>query len=124
MKTFDISSPQVILLLNQVTHDTAFDINANKLNCSKDRCIRWTTYQNLDLWFDSWEIFLIHYGFATKVDGALVFEEESMQRIINMDKTCILLDGSNSTQGGRPTVTFYDVRFPQLGRTMSKSALT
>jgi hypothetical protein len=124
MKTFDVSSTQALLILNWVTHDTAANINANKLSCSKDHCIRWTRYQNLDLWFVRWEIFLIHYGFATKVDGALVFEEESMQQIMNMNDTCILLDGSNGTQGGCPTVTFYDVRFSQLGSAMSKSALT
>ena len=27
-------------------------------------------------------------------------------------------------QGGRPTVTYYDVRFPQLGKATSKSALS
>jgi hypothetical protein len=124
MKTFDIISTQMILLLNQVTCDTASDINANKVNCSKDHGIRWTPYQNLDLWFDRWEIFLIHSGFATKVDGALAFEEESMQQIINTDKTCILLNGSNGTWGGHPTMTFYDIRFPPLGRATSKSALS
>jgi hypothetical protein len=41
-----------------------------------------------------------------------------------MDETCILLDGSNGTRGGRLTVTFYDVHFPQLGRAKSKSTLT
>ncbi len=33
-------------------------------------------------------------------------------------------DGSNGNRGGRPTVTYYDIRFPQLGRATSKSALT
>ncbi len=46
-----------------------------------------------------------------------------MRQIINMDETCISLDGSNCTWGGHPTVTFYDVLFPQLGKAMSKSTL-
>jgi hypothetical protein len=44
-------------------------------------------------------------------------------RIINMDETSLLLDGSNSKRGGRPTATYKGVRFPQLGKAMSKSAL-
>ena len=34
------------------------------------------------------------------------------------------LDGGNGNRGGRPTVTYYDVRFPQLGKATSKSALS
>ncbi len=34
------------------------------------------------------------------------------------------LDGNNGNRGGRPTVTYYDVRFPQLGKVTSKLALT
>ena len=45
-------------------------------------------------------------------------------RILNFDETCLSLDGSKSNRGGRPTVTYYDVRFPQLGKATSKSALT
>ena len=46
------------------------------------------------------------------------------KRIANLDETCLSLDGSNSTRGGRPTTTYYDVRFPQLGKSTSKSALS
>ncbi len=45
-------------------------------------------------------------------------------RILNMDETCLSLDGSNSNRGGRPTVTYHDVCFPQLGKATSKSALS
>ena len=38
------------------------------------------------------------------------------KRILNLDKTCM-------NRGRRPTVTYYDVRFPQLGKATSKSAL-
>jgi len=34
------------------------------------------------------------------------------------------LDGGNGNQGGHPTVTYYDVGFPQLGYATSKLALT
>jgi hypothetical protein len=57
MKTFDIGTIDATGLLNHVVRDTAIDINAVRLNCAEDRRIRWTTYQNLALWFDSWEAF-------------------------------------------------------------------
>jgi hypothetical protein len=81
-------------IFNRVVRDTATDINAEKMNCAEDRCIRWTTFQNLDLWFDSWEKFVVKYGFATiNPDGLLYFSDEMKARIINMDKTCLSLDG-------------------------------
>jgi hypothetical protein len=105
--------------------DTATDINAEKMNCAEDRRIRWTTFQNFDLWFDSWEKFVVEYGFATiNPDGSLYFSDKMKARIINMDETCLSLDVSNSNRGGRPTVTYYDVCFPQLGKATSKSALS
>jgi len=68
---------------------------------------------------------LIEFGFAyNNANGELVFEDGALSRILNMDETCISLDGSNDNQGGRPAVTFYDKRFPQLGKATSKSALT
>ena len=52
-------------LLNRVIRDTAIDINAVKLNCAEDCRVRWTTRGNLHLWFDTWEQFVVEYGFAT-----------------------------------------------------------
>ena len=96
-KTFNIGTVQATGLLNRVVRDTATDINAKKMNCAEDRRIRWTTLQNLDLWFDSWEMFVVEYGFATiNTDGLLHFPDEMKARIINMDETCLSLDGSNS----------------------------
>ena len=112
-------------LLNRVVRNTATNINAVKLNCAEDRRIRWTMYQNVDLWFDSWEVFLVDYGFAAiNANGELIFDKAMMKRILNLDETCLLLDGSNGNRGGHPTVMCYDVSFPQLGKATSKSALT
>ena len=58
------------------------------------------------------------------MNGEVVFDEEMKKRIANLDETCLSLDGSNSTRGGRPTKTYYDVWFPQLGKSTSKSALS
>ena len=94
-KTFNIRMVQATGLLNQVVHDTATDINAEKMNCAEDHRIRWTTYQNLDLWFDSWESFIVEYGFATiSNDRSIHFPQNMKARILNMDETCLLLDRS------------------------------
>ncbi len=68
---------------------------------------------------------MIEFGFAYhNANGELVFEDGALSRILNMYETCISLDGSNGNRGRHPTVTFYDKRFPQLGKATSKSALT
>ncbi len=80
-KTFNIKIIEAAELLNHVFCDTATDINAVKLNCAEDRRICWMTYQNLDLWCDSWEVFLVNYGFATvNTTGELVFDIEMMKQ--------------------------------------------
>ena len=91
VKTLSISSTKASTLLTRLLRDTAED----KMNCAEDRRIRWTTFQNLDLWFNSWEFFLIEFGFAYhNANGELVFEDDALSRILNMDETFISLDGS------------------------------
>ena len=83
-----------------------------------DRCICWPTYQNLALWFDSWEAFLVDIGVATtNQTGELNIKDKMKGRILNMDETCLSFNGSNSNQG------YFDVRFPLLGKAMLKSVL-
>jgi hypothetical protein len=52
-KTFNIGLIEATGLLNCMVRNTAIDINAKRLNCADERRIRWTTYKNLALWFDS-----------------------------------------------------------------------
>ncbi len=95
-KTFNIGTIEATGLMNHFVRNTATNINAVKLNYAEDRRIRWTTYQNLDLWFNSWEVFLVDNGFATvNTNSELVFDIEMMKRILNLDETYMLLDGGN-----------------------------
>ena len=43
-KTLNVGTVQATGILNRVIRDTATDINAEKMNCAKDRHIRWTTF--------------------------------------------------------------------------------
>jgi hypothetical protein len=124
-KTLNLGTTKATNLIDRVVRDTATDIHAAKLNCAEDRRIRWTMYQNLDLWFNSWEAFVVEYGFTTiNQNGQLHFDEKMKMRVLNLDETNMSLDGSNSNRGGRPTATYYDLRFPQLGKATLKSALS
>jgi hypothetical protein len=123
-ETVNVSTVEATGILSRLICDTADNIHGYKLNCAEDHRIRWTTYQNLELWHDSWDDFLVQYGFTTvDATGTVTVKEELKGRIINMDETCLSLDGSNGNRGGRPTVTYHDIRFPHLGQATSKSAL-
>ncbi len=123
-KTFNISTGKAKGLFNHVVRDKTTKINAEKLNCAEDRCICWTTYQNCDLWFDSWEVFVVEYGFATiSQTGEIMFAENMMKRTLNLDETCLSLNKSNGNHGRCLTVMFYNICFPQLKKATSKLAL-
>ena len=97
-KVLHIRTVQVTGLLNRVVCNMETDINTKQINCVvEDHCICWTTLQNLDLWIDSWGKFVVKFGFATiNNDRSLHFTKKIKARIINMDETCLSLDGSNS----------------------------
>ena len=104
---------------------TAVDIYADKSVPVEDRRIRWTTNTNLKTLFNNWSRDLIELGFATADKmGHAVIPEEQLNNIVNIDKTCLSLDGSQGNQGGRPEVSFYDPNLPRVGKSTSKSAKT
>ena len=71
--------------------------------------VLWTSYNNLNMWFTNWKIDLVKLGFANKYkQGEIIIPADQMRQILNIDKTCLSLDGSNGARGGRPEVVFYD----------------
>lgn len=85
----------------------------------------WTSYTNLRMWFDSWFRDIEALGFAKRdSEGELYIPEDQLSRILNVDETCLSIDDSKGQQGGRPAVSFFDPRLPQVGRGTSKSANT
>ena len=64
-------------------------------------------------------------GFAHRTeDKEIVISEEQLKRILNIDESCLSMDGSTGRRGGRPTAVFYSPMLAQPGRPTSKSGLT
>ena len=83
------------------------------------------TYYNLKTWFDSWKEELIELGFAKYDDENKVFiPPDKLERILNVDQTCLVLDGSKCNSGGRPEVIFYSPYLPNLGKATIKNSAT
>ena len=76
------------------------------------------------MWFDNWERDLEELGFTERTETSHYIPHNQLERILNLDETCLSLDGSKGGRGGRPEVVFYSPNFPQLGRGTSKSSLT
>ena len=62
---------------------------------------------------------MLEFGFAeVNSNGKTVIPMEQLKKIINIDETCLVLDGSkcNRGGGGMPEITFYSPNLPNLGR--------
>lgn len=80
------------------------------VECSvDDRRWQWTTYANLNTWFDGWKAFLLHHGFAEDTpeeqpDGKIAevtIPPQKMRRILNADETHHTLDNEGDRGGSR-----------------------
>ena len=99
-------------MLDRILAETAVELHSSKVNGVEERRILWTTYNNLKMWFGNWKIDLLNLGFATQTDeGDIIICDDQLRRILNLDETCLSLDGSKGNCGGRPEVTFYNPRF-------------
>ena len=107
----------------RVMKSTNISLNADVLPVVKERCVRWTTYANLDAWFDNFRAFLVEFDFAGVLGAELTFLEEQFHRIKDIDETEILLNASNMRAGGRPAVSFHDPHLPLTSRSTAKSSL-
>ena len=111
--------------VERVLGEIALNMSNTGADKVEERRIRWTTYRNLKMWFDNWRIELQPLGFTYIDDaGEVQIKPEKYGDLMNLDETCISLDGSQGNRGGRPPVVFYDPRFPAPTLATSKSALT
>ena len=100
-------------------------LNPDVLPAVKERRVRWTTYANLNAWFDNLRAFLIEFDFASIGDNGavLTFTEAQLRRIMNVDETEVSLDESNTRAGGRPAMSFHDPHLPLTSRSTAKLLL-
>ena len=84
----------------------------------EQRRVEWTTFHNLQKWFDTLENQLLKLGFARAKtaeenksnrpeEGSVIISVEQRERIINLDESALTLDGTSSKRGGRPPTIFY-----------------
>ena len=127
MNTMRYTKSKATELWKRICCDKADEhMQVNKVKCAEERRVKWTTYQNLDLWFDSWEKVLDDLGFF-EVDAATrekFIPPHKLRDIANFDETCLSLDGSTITRGGRPEASWEDSRLPRVGKSMSKTSQT
>ena len=110
-------------ILKWLARDTAIDLGCGKLNFAEERRVCWTTYNNLDMWFNMWERELLKHGLMElDARGLPHIPCQKLRQILNFDETSVSLDGSSINRGGRPAAYWFDPRLPQVGITMAKSA--
>eukprot|EP00804_Cyclotella_cryptica_P002589 CCRYP_010430-RA/>CCRYP_010430-RA protein AED:0.08 eAED:0.03 QI:0/0/0/1/0/0/2/0/413 len=111
-------------LLHRLQKAAANSIVVGKGKNAKDRRVKWTTYYNLKTWFDSWQEELIELGFAKYDENKVFIPPDKLEHILNVDKTCLVLDGSKGNRGGRVEVIFYSPYLPNLGKATIKNSAT
>ena len=103
-------------LVNQLLKRTTTDFKGKISIPMEERRSRWTTYSNINMWFNQWETNLLELGFAYRQNGSIVIPPRQLKHIINIDKTALSLDGANGHCGGRPRVEFYHSSLPASHR--------
>ena len=78
-------------------------------NRIEQRRLAWTTWSNINIWFDVLKLFLTDKGFAREkrvddgdIEGELVFHKGQTDRFINLDESKASADGTAKFSGGRP----------------------
>jgi hypothetical protein len=57
-----INEDDWVTLFNRVQNDTAIKLRRQKAKSAEDRRIRWTTHNNISMWFENWENDLVQLG--------------------------------------------------------------
>ncbi len=56
----------------------------------------------------------LEFAYVDPMTGIVVIPIEQLKRIVNIDETCLSLDGSDNVRGGWPEVYLYDPRIHQM----------
>eukprot|EP00804_Cyclotella_cryptica_P013908 CCRYP_002425-RA/>CCRYP_002425-RA protein AED:0.38 eAED:0.39 QI:0/0/0/1/0/0/2/0/107 len=49
-------------------------------------------------------------------------KQKQLAKIVNIDETCLVLNGSKCNRSGRPEITFYSPNLPNLGKATIKTS--
>ena len=80
-------------LLNRVLLSTTKYLDASKMEYCEDCRIRWTTWTNINAWFDNWERDSVELGFAFyNEQGQCIIPDEMLPYILNFNETCLTAD--------------------------------
>ena len=110
-------------LFQRIQRHCTAQFTASVSDRAEERRLKWTTYANIKMWFDSFDRFLVEFGFGSLMeDGSVFVSDEQKARILNVDETALLMDGTMQNKGGRPTVTFFNGSLPVLGAVTSKTS--
>ena len=100
-------------LVERLMRDISLDVNVTTTNTKMEkRRLLWSTYNNINTWFDLLKEELIELGFARAatidddVVGELVFLDGQLDLILNIDESEVTTDGTNKLAGGRPVTEY------------------
>ncbi len=89
-----------MLVIEVSSKKTVTELSSGKVKNAEERRVRWTTYYNIKSWFDNWENDLVKLGFASRNDNDnIVIPDEQLKRILDIDETCLVMDGSKCNLG-------------------------
>ena len=78
------------------------------------RRLIWTTYRNINIWFENLKHFLIDKRFVCEktygdrlVLNELVYFESQSNRVLNIDESEVSTDGTSKISGGRPLTNLF-----------------
>ncbi len=110
------------LLLKFIRHRPV-DFNAGVTKSQEERRLIWTTFANINCWFDNWQKILVPFRFGTiQDDRKVVVLDEEKSCILNLDEKALLLDGRTQQHGEHPKVSFYDGALTVVGLSVAKNS--
>ena len=100
-------------LAERLMRDISLDVTVTTANTKMEkRQLVWSTYNNINTWFEKMKDELIVLGFAClptieeDVEGELVFLPSQRDRILNIDESEVTTDGTSKLTGGRPVTEY------------------
>ena len=113
-------------MAHQLLKLSNIDFKTKVADVIEERRREWVTHDDLNTWFDDWEKMPERFGFGHREsdDSPLVIPEDQRYCIVNLDESCLMLDGSNKRAGGRPAQIVHDFSLPSSSKRASKSDTT